>query len=71
MLNDRNLLHAREDNKQNVNIVGLQEKRVTHVQQLMQLIEFGISNRVVGVTGANIDSSRSHAILQISLKRIT
>ncbi len=45
------------------------EKRVTHVNQLMQIIEFGISNRVVGVTGANIDSSRSHAILQISLKK--
>ena len=35
----------------------------------MQLIEFGIGNRVVGVTGANIDSSRSHAILQITLKK--
>jgi kinesin family protein 2/24 len=35
----------------------------------MSLIEFGISNRVTGQTGANLDSSRSHAILQISLKK--
>ena len=31
LLNDRNQLHAREDNKQNVNIVGLVEKRVVNV----------------------------------------
>lgn len=34
----------------------------------MQIIEFGSSVRITGVTGANMDSSRSHAILQISLK---
>ncbi len=61
-------MFAREDAKQNVNIVGLQEKKVTGVQSLMQIIEFGSSVRVTGVTGANMDSSRSHAILQISLK---
>ena len=34
----------------------------------LQVIEFGLNSRTVGVTGANVDSSRSHAILQISLK---
>eukprot|EP01017_Pseudomicrothorax_dubius_P047286 TRINITY_DN846_c0_g6_i1.p1 TRINITY_DN846_c0_g6~~TRINITY_DN846_c0_g6_i1.p1 ORF type:complete len:741 (+),score=154.55 TRINITY_DN846_c0_g6_i1:67-2289(+) len=68
LLNDRALLHAREDAKQNVNIVGLQEKRVTNVHSLLQIIEFGSSIRVTGVTGANVDSSRSHAILQIAIK---
>lgn len=68
LLNDRQQLYAREDAKQNVNIVGLQEKKITGVQSLMQIIEFGSSVRITGVTGANMDSSRSHAILQISLK---
>jgi kinesin family protein 2/24 len=48
--------------------VGLQEKKVSTVKDIMDLIEFGNSNRVVGVTGANLDSSRSHAILQFSIK---
>merc|ERR1719443_2063765 len=34
----------------------------------MEVIEFGLTSRTVGVTGANSDSSRSHAILQICLK---
>jgi len=68
LLNDRQQLFAREDAKQNVNIVGLQEKRVTNVHALLQIIEFGSSVRATGVTGANADSSRSHAILQIQLK---
>jgi len=68
LLNDRQLLHAREDAKQNVNIVGLSEKRVVNVQSLMQIIDFGNSVRTTASTSANLDSSRSHAILQISLK---
>lgn len=69
LLNDRQQLFAREDAQQQVNIVGLQELQVTAVQELMQLLEFGLTRRVTGVTGANDDSSRSHAVLQISLKR--
>jgi len=42
-------LFAREDAKQNVNIVGIQEKRVTNVQNLMEIIEFGNSVRVTGI----------------------
>jgi len=68
LLNDRQQLHAREDAKQNVNIVGLSEKRITSVQSLMQIIDFGNSVRTTASTSANLDSSRSHAILQISLK---
>lgn len=51
-----------------MNIVGLSEKKVDTVTELMSLINFGLSSRTTGVTGANVDSSRSHAILQICMK---
>ena len=34
---------------------------------MVQKINHGSSNRVTGVTGANLDSSRSHAILQLNI----
>jgi hypothetical protein len=34
----------------------------------MSVIAYGLSVRTTGVTGANVDSSRSHAILQIAFK---
>ena len=34
----------------------------------MEVIAFGLSARTTGVTGANVDSSRSHGILQISMR---
>ena len=68
LLNDKTLLQAREDGKQNICIVGLAEKQVTNLNSMMQVIEYGLKARTVGVTGANSDSSRSHGIIQISLK---
>ena len=35
----------------------------TNEPELMEIIEFGGSVRITGSTGANLDSSRSHAIL--------
>jgi hypothetical protein len=37
----------------------------------MEVIAVGLASRTTGQTGANLDSSRSHAILQISLKTKT
>lgn len=71
LLNDRAILFAREDARQNVNIVGLQEKRVSSVEMLMQTIEYGGSVRVTAQNSANADSSRSHAVLQIMIKEGT
>ena len=48
LLNDRQQLHPREDAKQNVNIVGLSEKRVLNVHSLMQIIDFGNAMRTTG-----------------------
>ncbi|CAD8105692.1 unnamed protein product [Paramecium sonneborni] len=68
LLNERTLLHAREDAKGNVNVVGLQERKVQSVEQLMKVIEQGSASRITASNSSNNDSSRSHAILQITLK---
>ena len=68
LLNNKNVLQAREDGKGNICIVGLVEKNTKNIQELLDIIDFGLTSRTVGITGANLDSSRSHAILQISLK---
>lgn len=68
LLNDRNVLQAREDGRQNICIVGLVEKPVYDLKTLMSIIDYGLKVRTTGVTGANMDSSRSHAILQIEIK---
>ncbi|KAB1218570.1 Kinesin-13A [Morella rubra] len=69
LLNDRKKLCMREDGKQQVCIVGLQEYRVSDVETIKELIEKGSATRSTGTTGANEESSRSHAILQLAIKR--
>ncbi|XP_047328353.1 kinesin-like protein KIN-13B [Impatiens glandulifera] len=70
LLNDRKKLCMREDGKQQVCIVGLQEFRVSDVEVIKELIERGNSTRSTGTTGANEESSRSHAILQLAIKKL-
>jgi kinesin family protein 2/24 len=59
----------REDGKQKVCIVGLQEYRVSDLETIKELIERGNATRSTGTTGANEESSRSHAILQLVIKK--
>eukprot|EP00755_Sulcionema_specki_P010739 Sspe_Gene.7095::Locus_2397_Transcript_1_1_Confidence_1.000_Length_2436::g.7095::m.7095/K10393/KIF2_24, MCAK; kinesin family member 2/24 len=68
LLQDRQRLACREDGKGQVNICGLTEHRVDTVDGLMQIIEDGSGVRAQGATGANADSSRSHAVLSINVK---
>ena len=68
LLNNKNILQAREDGKGNICIVGLIEKQTKNIKELLDIIDFGLNSRTVGITGANLDSSRSHAILQINIK---
>ncbi|XP_022933751.1 kinesin-like protein KIN-13B [Cucurbita moschata] len=70
LLNERKKLFMREDGKQQVCIVGLQEYRVSNVDTIKELIERGNAARSTGTTGANEESSRSHAILQLCVKRL-
>ncbi|KAJ4958549.1 hypothetical protein NE237_025660 [Protea cynaroides] len=69
LLNDRRKLCMREDGKQKVCIVGLQEFKVSDVETIREFIEKGNATRSTGTTGANEESSRSHAILQLVIKR--
>jgi kinesin family protein 2/24 len=59
----------REDGKKQVCIVGLQEFEVSDVQIVKEYIERGNAARSTGSTGANEESSRSHAILQLAIKK--
>ena len=70
LLNNKNVLQAREDGKGNICIAGLIEKNAKNINDLMALIDHGLNARTVGITGANLDSSRSHAILQIAIKTV-
>lgn len=69
LLNGRRLLRCLEDERHNVNIRGLTEHVSANVCDVMQIIERGSRNRSSGCTGANDTSSRSHAILEIRLRR--
>ncbi|KAL2922899.1 Kinesin-like protein KIN-13A [Bienertia sinuspersici] len=69
LLCDRKKLCMREDGRQQVCIVGLQEFEVRDVQIVKDYIERGNGARSTGSTGANEESSRSHAILQLVVKK--
>ncbi|XP_043710902.1 kinesin-like protein KIN-13A [Telopea speciosissima] len=69
LLSDRRKLCMREDGRQQVCIVGLQEFEVSDVQIVKEYIERGNAARSTGSTGANEESSRSHAILQLAIKK--
>ena len=69
LLNARRKLRVLEDSKSQICVVGLQEHCVVGAEAFDKLIERGAKARCVGCTGANSESSRSHAILQLVLKR--
>ncbi|GER33344.1 kinesin motor family protein [Striga asiatica] len=69
LLSDRKKLCMREDGRQQVCIVGLQEFEVSDVHIVKEYIERGNAARSTGSTGANEESSRSHAILQLAVKK--
>ncbi|XP_014915065.1 kinesin-like protein KIF2A isoform X4 [Poecilia latipinna] len=69
LLNHKAKLRVLEDGKQQVQVVGLQEKEVKCTEDVLKLIEVGNSCRTSGQTSANAHSSRSHAVFQIILRR--
>ena len=53
------------DGKEKVNIIGITLKRAMNIHSVLQIIQLGSAIRISGTTGANMNSSRSHAILQL------
>jgi hypothetical protein len=62
-------LEIYEDNKKQVRILGLTEKVVNSVDELLEVIQNGNTARASGKTTANSNSSRSHAVFQIILRK--
>lgn len=69
LLNDRAQVKCLENHKGRVCFPGLSEHPISSADELMQLIEAGSNNRSTGSTSANRDSSRSHAVLQLHLRK--
>ncbi|XP_066262209.1 kinesin-like protein Klp10A [Euwallacea similis] len=69
LLNNKTTVKILEDGQQQVQTVGLTEKIVSSVDEVLNLIIRGNDERASGQTSANSQSSRSHAIFQFYLRR--
>ncbi|XP_069013405.1 kinesin-like protein KIF2C isoform X1 [Embiotoca jacksoni] len=69
LLNKKAKLRVLEDERQQVQVVGLEEIEVSMADEVIRMIQIGSACRTSGQTSANANSSRSHAILQIVLRR--
>ncbi|KAM3826815.1 kinesin-like protein KIF19 [Vipera latastei] len=62
-------LELREDSKGCIQIAGITEVSTTNAQEIMELLTKGNKERTQEPTAANKTSSRSHAVLQVSVKQ--
>ncbi|KAL3083340.1 hypothetical protein niasHS_011142 [Heterodera schachtii] len=69
LLNKKSVLRILEDGKHLVQVVGLRETKVHSVDEVLKLIKLGSDQRTAGQTSANSNSSRSHAVFQIILRK--
>ncbi|CAF2598049.1 unnamed protein product [Rotaria sp. Silwood2] len=70
LLNNKKRLRVLEDQKGLVQVCDRKEQQVKSVQDVLNIIQHGMSIRTSGTTAANSNSSRSHAVLQIILKSV-
>jgi hypothetical protein len=68
LLNYRSVVVAREDATKRVNICGLTWHEISDPEDLRRLIDKGTIQRRTGSTSANEFSSRSHAVMTITLR---
>ncbi|XP_034038746.1 kinesin-like protein KIF2C isoform X2 [Thalassophryne amazonica] len=69
LLNKKAKLRVLEDDRQQVQVVGLEEVCVSTAEEVIKMIQVASACRTSGQTSANANSSRSHAVLQIVLRR--
>ena len=69
LLNERKPVKCLENHRGKVCFPGLSEHPVSNANELMAAIEAGAVNRSTGCTSKNADSSRSHAVLQLCLRK--
>lgn len=68
LLNGKKKLLIQEDAKSKIQVSGLEERIALTEDEMMEIIEFGHSERTTHSTAANESSSRSHAITQIKVR---
>ena len=61
-------LDLREDPERGIVVSGITEVNVTNSNDMLKILKRGNRNRTQEATGANETSSRSHAILQVSIE---
>ncbi|XP_067903586.1 kinesin family member 4 isoform X2 [Heterodontus francisci] len=66
---EKSQIHIREDPKEGIKIVGLIEKQVITVMEMVDCLEQGNSTRTVAATAMNSQSSRSHAIFTVTVEQ--
>ncbi|VBB27498.1 unnamed protein product [Acanthocheilonema viteae] len=71
LIGNKAMLRVLEDGKKEVQVVGLQEVPVHDEDDVLELIKKGTVIRTAGTTSANANSSRSHAVFQIILRKKT
>lgn len=64
-------LVIREDKKGSITVENLKEVAVRSIDQLMEVFRVGEANKSMGCTKMNDRSSRSHAILRITIEKKT
>lgn len=67
LLADRTELVLREDKNGVVQVVGLSEHRAESASDVMEQVTAGQMQRRTTATHVNADSSRSHAVLQVTV----
>ena len=69
IINDENeFLDLREDPIKGIMVSGITEVNVNNSYDMLKILKRGNRNRTIEATGANETSSRSHAILQVSIE---
>lgn len=68
LLNGKKRLQIQEDANSKIQITGLEHKVASSSREMIDIIDFGHSERTTHCTAANDTSSRSHAVCQVKVR---